>query len=165
MMKNRRHKSRPWKRAMMLASLLWLGLTPETPIAPSASQNQAQASGSARTAAYVFDRPDLVFNDRDAVHVALHEPHAMHFMTSGSSLHNSSNLVMSIVSRFIVELGDILKPKIFISCRCLYMNEYPGQQTLLQQESQGLFLVRCMLLHRIYLLLVKMSYALCCRSF
>ena len=68
-MKNKRRKSRLWQRTVVLVSLLWLGLTPETPLTPSASENQAQASSSARTAAYVFDRPNLTFSDRDAAHL------------------------------------------------------------------------------------------------
>ena len=68
-MKNNHRKSRLWQRTVVLASLLWLGLTPETPITPSASENQAQSSGSACTAAYMFDRPNLTFKDRDASHL------------------------------------------------------------------------------------------------
>lgn len=56
----------------------------------------------------------LIPEKEDAVHVAEHEPQAMHLAESGSVAHSFSNLLLSILSRFIAELGDILNPKMFI---------------------------------------------------
>ena len=50
----------------------------------------------------------------DAVHVAVHEPHAMHRKASGSIKHSSLNNDLSILSRLIAELGESLKPNPFI---------------------------------------------------
>lgn len=46
--------------------------------------------------------------------LAAHEPQAMHLETSGSAVHNSSNLDLSKLSRFIAELGDMPYPKSII---------------------------------------------------
>ena len=56
----------------------------------------------------------LIPEKEDAVHVAEHEPQAMHLAASGSTAHRFSNLLLSILSRLIAELGDILNPKMFI---------------------------------------------------
>lgn len=67
-MKSTRH--RPIKRlwSLALASLLWIGLGAGT--APSPSGEGASASTERkRTAAYVFDRPGLSLEDRDADHL------------------------------------------------------------------------------------------------
>ena len=67
-MKNTNRKRRLWWRTLALTSLVWMGLTPEG--TPTPAQNgQAHAASGARTAAYVFDRPDLTFHDRDAAHL------------------------------------------------------------------------------------------------
>jgi hypothetical protein len=50
----------------------------------------------------------------DAVHVAVHEPQAIQRRASGSIEHNSSNNVLSTMSRLIAELGESLKPNPFI---------------------------------------------------
>lgn len=92
----------------------------------------------------------LIPENPDAGHVALHEPHAMQRLASGSILHNSSNLVLSTLSRFIAELGDILNPNMLISRR-LSVNVYQVQLTLLLQVFQEPSSDLCMPLHRRYL--------------
>ncbi len=56
----------------------------------------------------------LIPENEDAMHVAEHEPHAMHLAASGSIEHSFSNLLLSTLSRLMAELGDILNPKMFI---------------------------------------------------
>lgn len=68
-MKYKHAKSRLWWRTVALTSLLWMGLTPKAAHVSSVSEKQAHASGTACTAAYVFDRPNLTFHDRDAAHL------------------------------------------------------------------------------------------------
>lgn len=46
-----------------------------------------------------------------AGHVALQDPHDMHFHASGSISCNLSNRVKSTLSMFTVELGEMLNPK------------------------------------------------------
>ncbi len=77
--------------------------------------------------------------EKDAAgHVALHEPQAIQRMASGSILHSSSNRVLSTLSRFIAELGDILNPKMLI-VRKLSVNVCQVLQILPLQVFQGLF--------------------------
>ncbi len=57
----------------------------------------------------------LIPENSAAGQLALHEPQEMHRKASGSIWHSCLNLVRSIVSRFIVELWDILNPKLFIA--------------------------------------------------
>jgi len=68
-MKHKHAKRRLWWRTVALTSLLWMGLTPEVSPVSSVSEKHAHAGGSARTAAYVFDRPNLSFQDRDGAHL------------------------------------------------------------------------------------------------
>jgi len=89
----------------------------------------------------------LIPENGAAVHVALHDPQAMHLRASGSLAHSSLKRDLSRVSRFIAELGDILNPKMFIVC-LLYMNESRVPPILLQQESREQSWDRYMLLHR-----------------
>ena len=46
--------------------------------------------------------------------MALQEPQAIQRNASGSAAQSFSNLLLSTVSRFIAELGDILNPNAFI---------------------------------------------------
>lgn len=68
-MKRSSRKRRMWLRTLALSSLLWMGLAPEVSPTSSVHEKNAHASSSARTAAYVFDRPNLSFSDRDAGHL------------------------------------------------------------------------------------------------
>lgn len=59
-----------WWRSLALASMLWLGLgTAGTPAAQPTDDSAKAETKPQRTAAYVFDRPNLVFADRDAANV------------------------------------------------------------------------------------------------
>lgn len=67
-MKSTRHRPIKQLWSLALASLLWIGLGTGT--APSPSGESASASTERkRTAAYVFDRPGLSLEDRDADHL------------------------------------------------------------------------------------------------
>lgn len=67
-MKRNTRKRRVWWRTVALTSLLWMGLTPEVSPVPMGDKN-AHAAPTTRTAAYVFDRPNLSFSDCDAAHL------------------------------------------------------------------------------------------------
>lgn len=49
-----------------------------------------------------------------AGHVALHDPHDMQRLASGSSAHSLSNKVLSTLSISMAELADNLNPNMFI---------------------------------------------------
>jgi hypothetical protein len=57
----------------------------------------------------------LIPENSAAGQVALHEPQDIHLTASGSMLQSLSKRLLSILSRFIAELGDILNPKMLIS--------------------------------------------------
>ena len=56
----------------------------------------------------------LILLSDDAVQVALHEPHAIQRSASGSIRHNSSNNLLSALSRSMAALGESLNPNPFI---------------------------------------------------
>lgn len=68
-MKTNTRKRRLRWRTMALASMLWMGLTAEVSPVPLHIEKGGNYAVSPRTSAYVFDRPDLEFLDRDAAHL------------------------------------------------------------------------------------------------
>jgi hypothetical protein len=56
----------------------------------------------------------LIPENGAAVQVALQLPQAIHLLASGSIEHNCSNLLLSILSRSMVELADNLNPNPFM---------------------------------------------------
>jgi hypothetical protein len=57
----------------------------------------------------------LMPENSPAMHVALHDPQAIHLAASGSFLHSSLNKAVSALSISIAELFDNLKPNMLIS--------------------------------------------------
>lgn len=80
--------------------------------------------------------------------VALHDPQAMQRTASGSTRQSSSKRALSTLSIFMVELGEILKPKMFSIISCLCVNVSPGRLTLPLPESPAQSSDPCMHLHR-----------------
>lgn len=65
-----RPSHRFWWRSLALASMLWLGLSGgATPVTETSEETASAEIQQKRTAAYVFDRPGLVFEDRDAANL------------------------------------------------------------------------------------------------
>ena len=94
--------------------------------------------------------------------VALHEPHDMQRMASGSMRQSSWKRPLSTLSMFIDELGDILKPKMFIYAVLLYVNVSPILPNGLLQAFQALFSGQYMLLrNKLRVLEMKLCWTHC----
>ncbi len=98
----------------------------------------------------------LMPENAEAGQVALHEPHAMHFLASGSISHRRSNNSKSTSSMFTAELGDILKPKSIILQK--YNYEFPGRPNVPRPRFPEPFSVRYMPRHRIFRPWMKISH-------
>lgn len=107
----------------------------------------------------------LIPENSDAGQVALQDPQDIHLAASGSMRHKCSNRLLSIVSRFIAELGDILNPKILISYLLLFQNVSQVRRNVLLQAFRVQSSARYTLLRSICLYAEMKLYGIHCRCF
>lgn len=105
----------------------------------------------------------LIPENPAAGQVAEQEPQAIHFAMSGSISRTFSKRELSVLSKLMAELGDILKPKFIIVCLL-----WRGVSSMLRHGLPPAFPEpfwdRCRHLHRRCLLSASLKCHRCCSS-